>query len=273
MKLCAHTMGTPEHDVYRASELFSELGFDAIEIICHSDYRCSIHPGWSADELTGLHRHLSGLKLKTACITPYLYTINSFDEEERQACIREAKTIVQLAHRLEARGVRILAGTEPKPEDRPRATELLIRSLREIGGFAAPYGVELWVENHMGSLADSAKATGEIVRESGAGNVGIVYDQANLIQLRAEGYEEAIRLQAPYIRHVHVKDKIWAEGARRATLLGEGQTDWPGIVRELKAIGYGGTYCYEYERRWAPEYLPPAEQGMAHGYAYLKKLL
>jgi len=34
MKLCGHTMGTPDKDIFEAISFFAELGLDGIEVRC-----------------------------------------------------------------------------------------------------------------------------------------------------------------------------------------------------------------------------------------------
>ncbi|MBO9596715.1 MAG: sugar phosphate isomerase/epimerase [Cohnella sp.] len=273
MNPCAHTMGTPDIDVFGAAGQFAAIGFRSMEIICASDYRCAIRSDWPADQTGQLKRHLASLNMSVACLTPYLRDICSLDREKYDRCMNEAKRVIQLAHTLETVGIRMLAGSEEHPTDEEGAICHLAEALGELCKFAEPYGVELWVENHMGTLACSAAATKRIVAQTGASNIGIVYDQANLTQLHAETYEEAIRIQAPYIRHVHVKDASWQPQGRIAKLLGEGQMPWEPIVGLLKEIGYDGCLCHEYERRWYPGDLPGADEGMAKGFRYLSDLI
>ncbi len=77
---------------------------------------------------------------------------------------------------------------------------------RQLGPMAVDHGVILCVENHFGTVTVSAADTVAIVEEVDSPGVGILYDQANLTFTHREDYPEAIRLQAPWIRHVHVKD-------------------------------------------------------------------
>jgi sugar phosphate isomerase/epimerase len=267
-------MGTPESDVFQAAELLSRIGYDGIEIICASDYNCAIHVGWSEEELNRLRLHLERIQLKVACVTPYLYQINAADPDARHACLQQAEHIIRMASLLQARGIRILAGTGVKG-DRTEAEAILVDSLQRLSSFAEPYGVELWLENHNGSLADSAAATADLVKRVERPNVGIVYDQTNLTELHAEETELALQLQLPYIRHVHAKAKAWSDRGSKATLFGEGQVNvqWEPIIRRLQDAGYDGYVCYEYERRWAPDLLPLADTGMAHGFQYLSRLI
>jgi sugar phosphate isomerase/epimerase len=269
---CAHTMGTPEYDVFRAAEVFASIGFSAIEIICTAEYKCAVERSWTPDLRKQLRHHLVKLNMTAASLTPYLKMINSLDSAARFKCMEEAKEVVHLAHDLQCKGIRMLAGVEVSPKDEPLAASLLVEALGELGEFANPYGVELWVENHMDSLATSAASTVRIVEQINLPNVGIVYDPANLIETGGEPSLDALHKQAPYIRHVHVKDAVWSVSRREAKLLGVGMLDWTEIINRLSEIGFDGYLCHEYERRWAPE-LPPAEIGMAKGYQYIKQVM
>jgi sugar phosphate isomerase/epimerase len=266
-------MGTPDADVFRAAEIFADIGFPGIEILCTNEYKCSVDIGWSSQARRQLRDHLAGLTMKTVCLTPYLKPINAFDAEVRKACMEEGREVIRLAHDLECSGIRILAGMDVDTDQELQAVSILVQSLGELAAFAEPYGVELWVENHMNSLAYSAAATVRIVEQVNLPNVGIVYDQANLIEMEAEPWEEALRLQAPYIRHVHMKDAVWEPSGRQAKLLGQGQVPWLEISEAINKSGYKGHLCHEYERRWYPNELPIAEIGMAQGYSYMESLI
>lgn len=39
MRIAGHTIGTPEHTVREAIDLFARLGMEGIEAICHDEYR------------------------------------------------------------------------------------------------------------------------------------------------------------------------------------------------------------------------------------------
>lgn len=55
-------------------------------------------------------------------------------------------------------------------------------------------------------------------------------------------------------------------------IVGEGELDWPGILRAVKAQGYEGWLSLEYERRWHPDDIPDASIGMKQSAEYLRRI-
>jgi sugar phosphate isomerase/epimerase len=90
---------------------------------------------------------------------------------------------------------------------------------------------------------------------------------------------------------VHVKDLVFKEGAAKrftadkvvkvdesvrrvhSRIPGEGIVPWPKILAVLAAQGFAGWLSLEYERRWHPDDLPPAEDGMQRGAAYIRSVM
>jgi sugar phosphate isomerase/epimerase len=56
-------------------------------------------------------------------------------------------------------------------------------------------------------------------------------------------------------------------------VVGEGILPWRDIIAELKRTGFEGWLSIEYERRWYPDLLPPAEIGMKAGAEALRSIL
>jgi sugar phosphate isomerase/epimerase len=177
--------------------------------------------------------------------------------------------------------MRVYGGTllaDEPAADVPRLWARLVASLRRLGPIALDHGVVLCIENHFGTMTVSAADTLALVEEVDSPGVGILYDQANLAFTHREPYDEAIRLQAPWIRHVHVKDLEFihpdrilktnqvasidkSERIHASRMIGDGILDWKAIVEALRAVGYDGSYSLEYEYRWNPEDLPAPEVG------------
>jgi sugar phosphate isomerase/epimerase len=136
----------------------------------------------------------------------------------------------------------------------------------------------------------SAADTARLVREVGHPNVGVLYDQANLVFTHQEAAEEALALQRGHIVYVHVKDLVFVdrdtpfraaavatveapERSVRSRIVGQGEMDWFSILRGLREQGYDGWLSLEYERRWHPQDLPPADSGMREGAECIRTLL
>ena len=59
----------------------------------------------------------------------------------------------------------------------------------------------------------------------------------------------------------------------RSRVVGEGVLPWDRILRALAESGYDGWLSLEYERRWHPQDLPPAEEGMRRSAEHVRHLL
>jgi L-ribulose-5-phosphate 3-epimerase len=290
MRIAGHTMGTPEYTVPEAIDLFARLGLEGIEAICHDEYRSAIRTDISTAGLRELRQHADGQGLRFAAITPYATDLNSHDPQVTAANRDLLLRAIDIAHALGAGCVRTYPGRETGGPGREERFRRLVEAVRGPAEIAKKAGVHLGLENHFNTLGDSAKGTVEAVRAVNHPAVGIVYDQANLTMLGAEDYHEAIPLQAPYLLHVHVKDLSFKDRPPETTsgtvealppeakptisrVVGEGVLPWREIIVELKRTGYDGWLSIEYERRWYPDVLPPAEIGMKAGANLVRRIL
>ena len=122
----------------------------------------------------------------------------------------------------------------------------------------------------------SVRDTVRFVQDVGMSNVGILLDYAWVELAGVEHGAEAVRLAAPYLKHVHIKD--WTLETRTplkkcSALMGKGTVDWKPVLAELGKIGYDGYICDEYEKYWYPEELPSTEEGMSHNLNFVRENL
>jgi sugar phosphate isomerase/epimerase len=272
MRILFHTMATPELTPIEAAELSAQLGFDGIELVCQAGYRCGIDPEASLEEACALGSMLGRLGAPVVALSPYEKRIADENEVTRQEAVSRLSHAVALAAALGARKLRILAGEEVPDGAWPAALDRLMSSLQNIAAVAQKHGVMLLIENHMDTLAVSAKRTLAICEAVSCDNVRILFDPANLASLRAEGFLESFALQRPFIGHVHVKDGEVQAGQRRAVVLGEGLDPWPELFAALRASGYEGDLSLEYERRWQ-HHLPPAEDALPRAKQFIERHL
>jgi sugar phosphate isomerase/epimerase len=275
MRIAGHAMATPELSAFEAIDLFASIGLDGIELV--SDASTGILPDqMDAAARRALRDAATGKGLQVACLTPYFWEINAADPGRRHEQVEGTKRALQLAADLGAAVVRSYAGRPAAaPADAAGAFERAAAALAEIGQAAGDLGLRVGVENHTGSLATSARATVALVQACGSPHVGIVYDQGNLTDLGAEPWEQALPMQRARIVHVHVKDMDYAGpgGKRRARMVGEGVVPWSDVVRALAASGYDGWLSLEYERKWHPDELPSAAEGLPPALARIRAWL
>jgi L-ribulose-5-phosphate 3-epimerase len=275
-------MATPELSVVEALDLASELGLDGIDLVCQGKYRCGIATDAAIKDAHGLKRAAADRGLIIGALTPYEKGFNRGDREERALAVANLAHAVRLAEALGAGSVRVLAGDEVEGHDRLPRFELLVATLREAACEAEGRGIALNIENHDGTMADSAERTREIWQAINHSGVGIIYDPANLIRDSKEPFPENFEIQKEAIKLVHVKDYIFAEGvkleaangaSRACAPVGDGVVPWTTILAALKAGGYAGDLSLEYEMRWWPEQLPATRIGVGRSKDYLRAIL
>jgi sugar phosphate isomerase/epimerase len=220
--------------------------------------------------------------------------IDSLDEGTRRRDVDDFHRCIDAAEKLGAPCIRVYGGAylpERDYEVREMLEENLVESLRFLGERAARAGVALAVEVHFNTLTCTAAETSSLIRRVGHPNVRVLYDQPNLEFSGGEPYPEALSLLEGLIAMVHVKDLVYKEDAYgpftsshvftveesernvMSRVPGQGIIPWPKILKELAARGFDGWLSLEYERRWYPGDLPPAEEGMKQGFQYVQGLL
>jgi len=294
MQIAGHTMGTPHLKVKGAIELFANLEFRGVEIVCRDDYQCAISPDTTEKKAKELVHFASSHGVRIVCLTPYITELSSSEFEVRKKDEEQMKQCIRLANYLNCKVVRTYGGSYFPQEGEKcyqEKKEIFIQCLEELGKYAQDLNVCLAIENHFNTLTYDATHTLQIVSEINSPAVGILYDQANLGFIGAEEFEEAISTQASRIIHVHVKDFIFkgenhqfragtsvtdvkdSERIVISRVLGQGILPWRNILRLLKQKGYNEFLSLEYEKWRHPQDLPPAEIGMKESAELMKSFL
>ncbi|SDU52074.1 sugar phosphate isomerase/epimerase family protein [Jiangella alkaliphila] len=270
--LWLHSMATPETDAAGCLGVAHRLGLDGVELIVADGYPAALPAGAGTAEAAAVARVADGLGLRVGALCSYARDLDDESAATRRATADALRRAVDLAVAAGAGHVRVLAGRDRPPPDRPAAVRRAAATLHDVAGHADQAGVSLNVENHMDTLATSAAATRELVDAAAAPAVGVLYDQANLAIMGAEPAAVAVGLQRELIRHVHVKNFVRSGGFEGRTPVGlaGGEVDWPATLRLLD--GYTGALTLEYERRWYPDVLPPAAVGLAADLELLRSL-
>lgn len=95
-----------------------------------------------------------------------------------------------------------------------------------------------------------------VIEEVGTGNLGVNFDPANLLMNGRANPADALELLSPYLMGMHGKDGRYpAPGMPKGKefRLGEGQADYPRLIRILHGVGYDGDVTIEREIPDGPE--------------------
>lgn len=290
MRLAGHTLGTPDHTVPQALDLFRAAGLDAAEVIYQNDYKSGLPLGDRQAAMEAL-KAAENTGIPIVGLTPYTTAINSLDGTEWRTAVDEFRGAIETAHLLGADRVRVYAGSwHPGDTDHAARWAQLRKALETLAPEADQAGVRLCVENHFGTMTQTAADTAALVREIAQPSVRVLYDQANLTFTHDENYEQAFAVQGDLIGHVHVKDLIFtdpnaafratetarvnaSERAVRSRVVGSGVVPWSQILAALLRHGYDDVLSIELEYRWHPQDLPVPEDGFRQSATVLRSML
>jgi sugar phosphate isomerase/epimerase len=290
MRVAGHTLGTPEQTVPEALALFATAGLDAAEVIYQDGYRSGL-PLRDRRSAQEARRASEGLGIPIVGMTPYTTGINALDEGDWRTAVDEFRGAIEIAQVVGADRLRVYAGSwQPNQRDHAAHWDQLVAALRTLAPEASEAGVRLCVENHFGTMTQTAAETARLVREVNHPAVRVLYDQANLTFTHDEPYEEALRIQGDLVGHVHVKDLVFtdpdapfqasetarvaaSERAVRSRVVGDGIVPWGEIIASLSTLGYDDVLTLEYEYRWHPQDLPEPAVGFSRSAAALRAYL
>ena len=180
MRIAGSTLGTPEQTVPEALTLFATAGLDAAEVIYQDGYRSGL-PLRDRRSAEQARRASEDTGIPIVGMTPYTTGINALDENEWRTAVDEFRGAIEIAQVVGADRLRVYAGSW-RPDDRDRAAHWnrLVAALATLAPEASDAGVRLCVENHFGTMTQSAAETARLVREVNHPAVRVLYDQANL---------------------------------------------------------------------------------------------
>lgn len=131
-------------------------------------------------------------------------------------------------------------------------------------------GIILALENEHSCYLGTGEETVRVLRRVNSPTLRAVWDPGNEYaaggKIPYPGGYEAIK---DFIIHVHVKDAVWEDGKAKFVRIGDGDIDYAGQFRALKADGYDGIISLE------THYRPDgnAEEGSRQCLASLKEML
>lgn len=290
MILAGHTLGTPNRSLGESLRLFREAGLDAAEVIFQEGYPAAISPTdrGSARRAAQMARD-EGVPI--VALTPYTTALNSLDRASWVQGVSELRRCIAAAREVGANRVRVYAGAwQPGQDDLAGHWRQLRTALETLAAAAEEAGVVLCVENHFGTMTQTASDTARLVREIDLPWVRVLYDQANLTFTHDETWQEAMAVQGDLVGHVHVKDLEFTdpnapfqasetarvkaeERAVRSRVVGTGIVPWREIIEELVRRGYNDVLSLEYEYRWHPQDLPDPSVGFRDSALAIRSIL
>jgi sugar phosphate isomerase/epimerase len=121
--------------------------------------------------------------------------------------------------------------------------------IKECAEYAGERGLTFSIEPHQETLINLPGPTIDVIQRVNLPNVRVTIDFGGMeVGIRPHmDIEEAFRLYAPYIDHVHCKDITGVIGRWNMCWFGGGMVNFERYAKALRSIGYKGYVCVEWE--------------------------
>ncbi len=150
--------------------------------------------------------------------------------------------VIRTAKMLNCRYIRMFSFYPDENGWTDEAKAEVFRRMEAMISLARQEDVVLLHENEKDIYGDTITRCKELMDTFGCPHFQAVFDPANFVQC-GEDTKEAYHALAPYIRYMHIKDAVMADG--RVTPAGQGDGNVPYILADLFKNGYDGFLSLE----------------------------
>ena len=159
--------------------------------------------------------------------------------------VEDMKRASDFAKKLGITQVATHAGFIPENPNESGYAPMIV-ALKEVARYLKQNGQKLLFETGQESPVTLLRAFEDI----GTDNLGVNLDPANLILYGKANPVDAVGIIGKYVCDVHGKDGTYPTCGRELgeeTALGQGNVDYPALIRRLKEVGYDGAITIERE--------------------------
>lgn len=252
------TLGCPAWDLQKILNFAVLHGFAAIELRgLQGNLDLPAHPVFAAESIAQTKREILSRDLRVACVSSSA-SLHESDPEKRAKTLADARRFIDLAASLGAPYVRVFGASADAGKPISPAGELKARvaaGLHELGGYAGPREVTVIIESH--DEFTSSTSLADVLNLADSKSVGLLWDAHHTFAMSNEAPKFTVQHLGPWIRHTHLKDSTGKAGDRKYVLTGRGDVPIKEQIDALRASGYQGFYCFEWEKVWHPDLEEP----------------
>jgi L-ribulose-5-phosphate 3-epimerase len=176
-------------------------------------------------------------------------TIGLVPREYRAARLARMKLGSDFAKRLGIPGIQGHCGFVPENPNDPLFGEV-VQALKEVAAYCKLNGQTFRCETGQETPITLLRAIRAAGADNGLDNIGVNFDAANLILYGKANPVDAVDILGPYILGVHAKDGRYPTDPSKLgeeVPIGQGQVDFPRLIRRLKELKYRGPITIERE--------------------------
>jgi sugar phosphate isomerase/epimerase len=253
MKLSFTTLGCPDWSFQKILEEAPKMGYAGIEIRgvdgeMIAEKVAQFQPGVQRDTLRALEK--AGIEM-----CGFGTSINFHDASKRDEMLAQGKAAIDVCHAMGIPAIRIF-GDKIVGGDEQMIIDQVISGSSALCDYAEGSDVQVLLEVHGDfNTLERVLAVAQGVQRD---NFGILWDVAHSDKTYGDDFIAFYEPLRPYIKHVHIKDHLRADGEFKLCRIGHGDIPILDITRRLLADGYTGWLSREWEKKWHP-HLPEAE--------------
>jgi sugar phosphate isomerase/epimerase len=188
-------------DVETIIRRLGDAGFEAVEL--RTGHAHKVEPDLDAAARAQVRKRFEQSKVRLLSFGSTC-EFQSPDPNERQRQVEIGKKFVELAHDTGAWAVKVRPNTLPKDVPPETTIKNIGAGLRQLGGFAHGYGVEIWMEVH-GRDTQNPPIAAAIMKATDHENVGLCWN-SNPVDVVNGSVKPSFDLLHRWIRNCHIHD-------------------------------------------------------------------
>ena len=249
-----NTIGTIVYDLKNIDSNFKELHHDDFTS-CEINWNRSLCTPQLAEEIKKASKK-HNIKVTTVVGVPGHCewnftggprTIGLVPEDGREEKVKELKEMIDFCQLADVPAMHTHFGFIPEDPNSPQYKSF-IPTVQSLARYAKDKGILIYFETGQETPVTLIRA----IKDTGMDNLFINCDVANLLLYGKANPVDAIKLFGPLVREIHAKDGFYPDRDNPTQLGREapiptGAVDFPGVVRELKKLGFQGAYTIEFE--------------------------
>ncbi|MEG0770852.1 MAG: sugar phosphate isomerase/epimerase family protein [Clostridia bacterium] len=250
MKFSFSTLGCPDWKWTEILSTAKDLGYNGIEIRGIGDdiYAPDIKI-FNSENIETTKKSLLDKDLTIACLSSSCYL-----HLEDKDYLSEAKSYIDLADKLNAKGVRVMGETSPEPSDLAD-DDKFIKALIVLCDYAKDKFPDIYIETN-GVYAKSERLL-SIIKAVNSPKLKVIWDFQHPVRNYNEPVEVTYNNLKEYIAHVHIKDSVVRSGKLEYKMVFSGDLPIKEALTLLKADDYQGFISLEWVKRWNRELEDP----------------
>lgn len=236
MTLGFSTYGMPKMGTIEALQLLGRIGYDSVEIV--------VREGWDADsaslrpgKMNAIRDELRSQGLRLTSLMEHVFPTS---EEKQRVALERLRLATEVAQKLSTGSVPIVQ-TVLGSGDFESEKSILVDRLGKWADLGSKSGVPICIKPHRGGIVSRPSQAAWLLEQLRQPKyLKMVYDYSHYA-FRDITVADSLKVAAPYIAHVAVKDVSKAADKVEFKLPGEsGEIDFVQILTVLKEQGYGG---------------------------------